>query len=624
MRPAALLALLLLFCPAARADDEVRAWKDATGKFSITAKFVSLSGGKVTLEKPDGSRFEIALEKLSPADRALAEEKAKAGDDPFTPKPKPAAPEKPAVTDAPVDWSKARLVGLASAPDAWKYEPAAPEPAFGPYLDPIGLPAKTDFFDKSKGVAASAVAARAATAVVTGRPGQKEATTRLSLIDLAAGTVLATHTVPGDFAPLAVSDDGSRVLVRREEFGFGNSGRLEVWAVDAAGVTKVAGFAPYADGNGPEKDVKWAAFVADGRLATVSGGGKLAVWDAATLKPLFYLPTARDAVPAVAPDRKTIAFATDADIGLLDAGAGKVVALTGAPGGHGPQLAFSPSGKRLARLSHGKLTVFDATTGAASPEAAAPPAGSGSLVWAGETHLLIDGRTLVDAGAGHAVWDYTGASGAVAAGGLVYFAFSPPGEGSAGALVPARLPGARVVAAAAKAMAEPDFVCLKAGTVVKINAEKIDHGGQRDRAIAALTEKLTANGQTVGDDGSIELVAEMEEGKTRELSFRDFGMPRNFPGFGGREPKTYPFTPHFSRVKFVYRGKVAWQAGVGGEPFGMVRLGPDETLEQYLKKLEKPNYTFFRTVQLPKTLTKPGPSGTGAAGSSQVTAAGVR
>src|SRR5262245_33268662 len=81
---AASLVLVLagLAATAAAADAEVRTWTDSTGQFTIEARFVALQAGKVRLAKPDGSQIEIELSKLSAADRAYANEQAKAGASP--------------------------------------------------------------------------------------------------------------------------------------------------------------------------------------------------------------------------------------------------------------------------------------------------------------------------------------------------------------------------------------------------------------------------------------------------------------------------------------------------------------------------------------------------------------
>ena len=51
----------------------VRTWSDATGKFRVEARFVGLDAGKVILQKADGNRIAVPLERLSPADRQFVD-----------------------------------------------------------------------------------------------------------------------------------------------------------------------------------------------------------------------------------------------------------------------------------------------------------------------------------------------------------------------------------------------------------------------------------------------------------------------------------------------------------------------------------------------------------------------
>src|SRR4051794_39205688 len=127
--------LVLVLLVAAQAD-EMRTWKDGSGKFAIQAKLVKTEGGKVTLEQEDGEEIEIEVKKLSAADQKYLAEKGKAEqDNPFkkapksnpfkaktpkgkTPKAKNAGAGAASLTKP--DWSKARAVVLAPASDEWK------------------------------------------------------------------------------------------------------------------------------------------------------------------------------------------------------------------------------------------------------------------------------------------------------------------------------------------------------------------------------------------------------------------------------------------------------------------------------------------------------------------------
>jgi len=55
----------------------------------------------------------------------------------------------------------------------------------------------------------------------------------------------------------------------------------------------------------------------------------------------------------------------------------------------------------------------------------------------------------------------------------------------------------------------------------------------------------------------------------------------------------------------------------------MISLSRGETVEQYLRARERPNYSFFASVQLPKMVQKPSQGGS-TIGTSEVTPAGIR
>ena len=61
--------------------EAVRMWKDATGKFSVKARFASYGNGVVTLEREDGKRINVPWAKLSSADREWIDAKRSMGSD---------------------------------------------------------------------------------------------------------------------------------------------------------------------------------------------------------------------------------------------------------------------------------------------------------------------------------------------------------------------------------------------------------------------------------------------------------------------------------------------------------------------------------------------------------------
>ena len=137
--------------------------------------------------------------------------------------------------------------------------------------------------------------------------------------------------------------------------------------------------------------------MADGRLATCSGGGRLAVWELEPLRPVYQLTVKGGSIPALSPDRKLIAFAEEKEIGVLDAAAGQVLATREMPATPWATLAFSPDGKRLACAGFDRLTVWDAATGDVLKEMSFQGVHvGGRIAFAGPDSVLIGGQTLLD------------------------------------------------------------------------------------------------------------------------------------------------------------------------------------------------------------------------------------
>jgi hypothetical protein len=607
------LALTLIGFTAVVAAD-LRTWTDSTGKFTIKAKFVSLADGKVTLEQEDGSKVEIELTKLSAADQKVAQDLAKGGDNPFKPKTAAGSPAKSAAEPplATVDWSGARAIDLNPAQSEWKVSVGAAPSVEGLTHQPVRLPQKVSFFEQAKGLVLNPVCKRAAVGYTLNDPRQKAGGTRVVLCDLASGQLLGTASAPGQFAPVALADDGNRVLMRRDDFGLGNQDRLEVWKLDGSNVTKTLRWVPYDDLHGAERDVKWATLLDEQRAVTVSASGKLVAWQLDPLKPLYTLLVQGNCLPGLSPDRKLLAFSTGHDVGVLDLAAGRVVALQTTPQTQFPTLAFSPSGKWIACAAFDKLYVWDTATGKQERESGYYGLHvGGQALWTDDDHILLGNRTLFDLETQVKLWEYNGGELVQYLGGKVWFEVSQD-DRAPGAIVPATVPQANVTAALKKAMAESDFFVLKPGTTVAIDVSGLADADQRDKVRTALEEKLKANDCQVGESGTITLAALTEVGKERDVSYHTFGRPGS---------RTYKVKEHFSRLKFLYQGKPAWETSAGNVPF-FVRLKEDQTMQQYLKEHEKPNYDWFTKVELPKLLTKP--TGRPTLGTSQVTTAGVR
>ena len=611
---------------------EMRTWTDATGKFKVQAKFVEMTDGKVTLERADGKRVVVPLTKLSEADRKYVaqlggeenpfEEAAPAK--PMVRKKMPAAEEEAEGEEAegPGEpktvtprWAQVQQLFPAPTDAQWKLSITPAEATSGTRSRALPIPPKTDFFEKTTALVINPACQRAVIGYLWEKGGPRsEGRTRIVLCDLASGKVLGSGTAPLKMVPLALDDAGTKVLMRRHEFGFGNQDRLEIWKLTRSGIQRVLQWIPHDDATGGERDVKWAAFAGPEKLLT-QGGGKLTVWNAATAQPLCWVKTQGGCIPGLSPDRKYVAFATDHEVGILDLEADGVAAFQAAPGErlHFPVFAFTPKGTRLVCAAFDRLYVWDTATGSLAGEillAGTNVVVGEHLVCPGENYALVGKTLLVDLATQAKVWTYEGHEEVDLLGNVCWFVVSRP---DAGALVPATLPHAGAKQRIHQAMAAPDFFVLKPGVTVRINVSGLTDPAEREKVAAVLREKLLANGCLVGETGSVELVATTEAGKQREVGYHTFGQ------IGTR---IYNVQEYVSRLKLVWQGQTAWEVSGTNVP-GFVQLKEGETLQEVLRRHERPNYAWFAHVELPKMVQKPSASG-GTLGSSQVTAAGIQ
>lgn len=625
---------------------ELRQWSDTSGKFKIKAKFVSLENGTLTLEKEDGEEIEIELKKLSPADQKAATDlsnakdddpfkpkaKAKPKDDPFKPKSKtttPAQPTRPGRPGTPkttaepvddgdvpvikVDWSKADVITLAPPDGGWKVElPKVELSNAGGKLKPITLPQKANFFEGMKAIILSRDLKRAVIGYNMGNP-QQGGTTRLLGVDLATGKAGGSVSAPVQMVPLAIHDDGDQILVRRDEFGFGNLDRLEVWSMKSGKIEKLLICTPYEEVTGGPRDVMWAEFLDAERLATASRGGKVAIWKYPEMEPICWFQSA-DSKPALSPDRKLIAYCNGDNVGLFDVEKREVVAQQATPMKlQWPQLAFSPSGKRLGCIAFDKVLMWDVATG--KLEQSFAPTGlmiKDSIDFPDEDYILGNGKFLIDMPNQLKFWQFDGADQIRCVNGVAYVGVSA-GNNAPGALLTMTLPHTGAKDLLKKALTDPTLFVLRAGTTVKLDLTGIADATQRAAVEQALIKRLATIDCKPGPAGTIDLVASLEGPKDREMRYH----------FSG----TYKTKEFITHLKFVYQGQPAWEA-TGSNISFIISLGRDDNIENYLRQREKPDYTFFDRVELPKFLQKPtagqGPGRSLTLGQSTISTAGLK
>ncbi len=411
-----LLALLWITVTSTNAlGQETRTWKDSTGRFSITARLIAVTGAKVTLEREDGTRVEIELKKLSEADQKFVSESAA---NPFTPADSPFKPSMPAggtgtvagPRTVQVDWSSSDGIVIAAQDSAWQITPPTPlgSDQFRPRT--VALPKKRDFFEGLKSLAVNPRANKAVVGYVMGRPGQA-GSSRVVVCDLSTGRTVADAAQDTIMTPLALHDDGRQVVMKRAEFGFGKSDRLEIWNVQGKTVTKSLIWTPYDDIKGAGRDVMWAEFIDASTLATSSRSGKVALWDLQSVRPLCDFQLSDGSVPALSPDRKYIGFCSSKTVGVFDVKQRQVVASAATPRNlQWPYVAFSPSGTLLGCIAFNRMLVWNVADGQLQREIECTGINvHGAIAYPDDKYLLGGNHFLVDVENRIKLWKYDGA-----------------------------------------------------------------------------------------------------------------------------------------------------------------------------------------------------------------------
>lgn len=611
-----LVAWLLLAMASPVFADNYRTWTDSTGRFKLRAKLLQHDANRVTLERDNGMKVTIEISRLSTEDRDFL---SKMDEDnpfqavessPFQPVPTTAAP---AVGNGPrivqVDWSQSQAIALEATQSEWEVTPPAAAANFR--ARSTALPPKTDFFEKLSGVAINPLARKAVVAYSLGKGAQ--ATTRIILCDLENGKTLATASESGEMAPLALHDNGQYILMRRNEFGFGNLDRLEIWSIRGGAVAKHLIWTPYEGEWGGGRDVMWAEFVSASTLATSSRSGKVALWQVASATPICHFHLTDGAVPTLSEDRRWIAFASDNKMGLFDVEKREVAVVTETPSKlTWPYVAFSPLGQKVACIAQDRILVWDVATGRLERDFTT--AGlhiHGGIDYPSENFLLANNQFLIALDSQIKLWHYRGAEHIRTAGGNTLVAVS--GRDKPGALAVMSLPHQEAVTLLQKALNQPDLFVFREGTKVKLDVSGIP-ADQRSRVSETLTNKLREMKCSVAPDGSIEVIAKIEGPQSRKVSYINSG--------------DYQVQEYRSRLSFVYQGKPVWETSSTNIP-GIISLREGENIEGVLRKASQgPSYGFYNNVVLPKFLQKPGdspgPGGGQTLGVSQVTPEGLR
>ena len=259
-------------------------------------------------------------------------------------------------------------------------------------------------------------------------------------------------------------------------------------------------------------------------------------------------------------------------------------------------LAFDPAGQKLAIVEPGWVSIQDCVAGG-DPVRFQSPEATGTVAWVGPTTILTGSGALIDVGRKAVLWKYQLSSGWSVSGSTVVARVDDQ-------LCFLTVPHPAAEARRASWVAVADPILLRAGSAVKVACE-VSQGVQIDQA--ALEQTLAGLAQQAGyqvvAEAPTRLVARLDRLAPRTAALGVvFGVGRGSSPGG---PPTMETNPLVASIEFRTADGVAWSENLIYSSLPVVRLQPNESLEQGIRRLETPSIATFAAVALPTMVERP-------------------
>ncbi len=636
------IMLVLAVAPAFGAGG-IRTWRDESGKFEIRAELLDFDGEKVRLAKEDGKEITVPLSRLCAADRAHVrrlmnnsdgkaddqdtdkksnddksndgaekprpDRSGEADDDPAAEKgngqePKPSDADLVRLRDIP-----AKRAGKPKGVLVWPTKLATPAEPVGGYVSDPGVTLgaiKADFgasFGKyygtehvSRAVPLDTEGRRFLMSVI--RRESANLRSRIYLIDASADTATMVQETKELYELLDHDIESGMTLLGERGSKYG------IMAADKpTRLVLASGFPEETPAlklirDCPQIDKDIAAEIVGARLlsarhALVSFTTAAGVWELDTCKALQVFPSTGPA--AASGGLRYAAIPTANQVVVIEPASRRTVvtvhtALTVSG------LAFDPAGQKLAIVEPGWVSIQDCVAGG-DPVRFQSPEATGTVSWVGPTTILTGSGALIDVERKAVLWKYQMSSGWSVSGSTVVARVDDQ-------LCFLTVPHPAAEARRASWVAVADPILLRAGSAVKVACE-VSQGVQIDQA--ALEQTLAGLAQQAGyqvvAEAPTRLVARLDRLAPRTAALGVvFGVGRGSSPGG---PPTMETNPLVASIEFRTADGVAWSENLIYSSLPVVRLQPNESLEQGIRRLETPSIATFAAVALPTMVERP-------------------
>ncbi len=573
-------------------DSRSRTWSDASGSFKVQAELVEQSGDTVSLKKPDGSVISVPLKLLSDADQSYLTEWAKASSVSVEVLKDLSSPDtKPLATGNPV------LIGSSELPSTLPADGAGSYLAFKPMqviagetdaYDKIGAPM---ILDRTSGIIALSIGRHVAgqSESQRGRIGRvRYGSPRAELLADAPESLdlLDCHVESGTALGVCGKDNlyrgGEIVLLQ------GMLGSPQV---------RLRRSLPGIDKPGFKPNVSFAKLLtAD--TAALQINDTLSVVDLVKNECRFTIDAiAAGAKLAASPGGRYLAIPSGGKAVLVDSRSGETLGTIAVDTVLTPEVRFDPSGSKLLLGYGNQITVWSLAEAKFAGQVTTLEPLGGIVGWVQRDLILTQLAGLIDMELEMQVWHYSLPTGHDAVPILSGIVTADTGGST---LVIRTLPVPHAsVAKMQQQIARPAATLVQAGSAVAIKVETIpdvDEGELRTAVATAITKV----GWKLDDKATIQLVATIGRGKTEQMKF----TKQNFGG-GEKETSTVSITPFTAKLEIRSGGQVLWSRNTRNYVPPMLFMRGDETVQEAVKKFERPNAEFFATLALPPRILKP-------------------
>jgi hypothetical protein len=599
--------------------NEQRLWKDATGKFQIRATLIEQTATAVRLHTADGREVSVPIQRLSQADQDYLKLLSAPADNPFSggkpaPGPSPAKSSPSAgrsggLRTAPESKSGGEEMALpgtgttvdlssSSASDPFVPDPRPDTPALPAAIVPVST---VDAYDKvSVPVPANLAEGRFLVSIGRNKSGRPQETRgRIFSVGLASKKADLVWDHPRAVRVWDHDAASGRTLIVNNLDQFQRGGELVmlqgVEGGNAAPLYRRT--LPGAGQPGFAPQVEWARLLSGSHVAAIVND-VLYVWDLPAAKLLYRVEKVSPREPPILSGNQVfMAIPQGGRVVIVDTASGKVCRSIATGSTLAPGVAFNPSGRVVAICFSNQYLVWDCVADKPLSQATTTDhLGSHPIHWIAPKMFRTALGDAVHLDLGMSVWKYTTqlSTEPVLVGNMLLTA-TTSGEC---ALACVEIPHASVKKSIDRLMHAGDAAMLvRPGSAVAVAVETTE---QVDRAAiqASLSEAAEKAGWKVSDRAPITLVAKIGRGTTQQLQFQSMGP-------GPRTKSTASLTPFTAELQIRSGSEVLWTRSTMNHIPMLLHLQEGETVQDAVKRFEKPDPGFFSRLDLPPRIPKP-------------------